>query len=1376
MPTANKIRFPDPDQWTPENFPDPDDWSTSPAVSRETLPPVTPQPDIAALFGGVEPIGQPDTSANAMSMLGAGGSFATTPEPATTKGRSFGVEEKSDLKIEIPRFPLEADPERPIMSAISAGGQALGSEKVLAVNALLGALELQANIPAFVLDLIKRPEQLSPVGEGPEGEKKLQIPPLLKDIVTPAAKLAAGVTVRGESKAGTELFEEARKESFERPEGVALPLAVALGGPRAVRGAGKLIKRAVKGKAKAAPEVKPTPTAEEVLGVDTKAQKIEVPFDPKLEKKAPQKPVATPEEALGAVVEKQVVAPETPAKPVQKAVKPKSTPKGEKPATGKAKEPHEMTKAEFEQDFEFHGSQAEVSGGKLELGQAMGGDAGGIFTTKSRSLANEFVSGKGKIHRVDTRGRKVLDLTDNKGIEFIEKQIGQEYIVNDVTGETGTFTKQQFDFLFPEVGGKRQGADWATFDSYIPLFEKLGFDGVKLWENTLKELKSTSFFKGGLKVFDESHQNIIKQALAEGKPVPNNVLADYPDLVKKPLAETPKAEPKPKPTVEPAETAEATLAIRTEADAIAKKLTEGFGELPKSEKMNMRKQYEESLKLIDRNYNDAVEMALGKKEIPVGSDGKPIEPARLFNSVKERALAKGDVETLRVLATESTIPLLLKKYGQAIKAADDGLFNDPVRVMQDIVDIRKQRAERTGKKITDAEIKRLTTELETLQKAFDERVSRVTKRKPAKYGSRNKIVDTVAYENAKREISRTISELGANPFANPKVFADAIKIGTYHLEAGTRLFADWSVRMVSDLGKNVKPHLEDMWKKINEDKKLRTALKAQKTRLTKETETLTRKLETLDLTRPERRKLKLDKEAKRLKKERDRAKENLEAARSVSGTITKAEAQNIVKLSEATEKARIEMEKGGDRLKYGAARVIQERYVNSLKGEDGPLKTQLRQRAQEFKTTFKDDKLTAISDLGKDVFDQIFDTSIAMVASWDNSFIGRQGISTFYRNKRIWAKAARSSFADFGKTIGGKRAHDALLADIYSRENFLNGNYQKAKILTMIEEEIPSSLPGRIPILGRVFKASESAFTGSGMRMRTSLFDFLNEKAKRNGVDVTSKAHLEDMGSLINSLTGRGKLGKGKGRSRILRVAMWAPKLLKGNWDVLTAHTFGFGLKTKFARKEAALNITKMAIETATILYVADTLVPGSVEWDPNSAAFGMIKVGDTRFDITGGKKALVTLGSRLITGKRKNLKGENIEYGPGFAQRSEFDAIVSFAVNKTPPVTRAAIDLLKGVDFNFEPVTPLKTIKGVIAPITVQQALELGDNASADRVLGVILDAVGVSSFTVDKKKKKKKKKSISPFGVLGAGSQNNKKKKTGSSDFAKFVGGLQD
>ena len=48
--------------------------------------------------------------------------------------------------------------------------------------------------------------------------------------------------------------------------------------------------------------------------------------------------------------------------------------------------------------------------------------------------------------------------------------------------------------------------------------------------------------------------------------------------------------------------------------------------------------------------------------------------------------------------------------------------------------------------------------------------------------------------------------------------------------------------------------------------------------------------------------------------------------------------------------------------------------------------------------------------------------------------------------------------------------------------------------------------------------------------------------------------------------------------------------MMKSNWDTLTAHSFGTGLKTSFARKEAAKNSLKIIVELTLVLALAKAL------------------------------------------------------------------------------------------------------------------------------------------------------------------------------------------
>jgi hypothetical protein len=43
-------------------------------------------------------------------------------------------------------------------------------------------------------------------------------------------------------------------------------------------------------------------------------------------------------------------------------------------------------------------------------------------------------------------------------------------------------------------------------------------------------------------------------------------------------------------------------------------------------------------------------------------------------------------------------------------------------------------------------------------------------------------------------------------------FDDAIKIGIFHIEAGARSFSDWSAKMIEDMGEDIRPYLNEVWK------------------------------------------------------------------------------------------------------------------------------------------------------------------------------------------------------------------------------------------------------------------------------------------------------------------------------------------------------------------------------------------------------------------------------------------------------------------------------------------------------------------------------------------------------------------------------------
>jgi hypothetical protein len=98
--------------------------------------------------------------------------------------------------------------------------------------------------------------------------------------------------------------------------------------------------------------------------------------------------------------------------------------------------------------------------------------------------------------------------------------------------------------------------------------------------------------------------------------------------------------------------------------------------------------------------------------------------------------------------------------------------------------------------------------------ARDNELFQQAKKEP--YGSQNKLVTEEKYQAAKKRFTDKATRMNAG--LDPTALADLAEIGAYHLEAGARSFAAWSSKMISELGEEVKPHLEKIWQQLNKDK------------------------------------------------------------------------------------------------------------------------------------------------------------------------------------------------------------------------------------------------------------------------------------------------------------------------------------------------------------------------------------------------------------------------------------------------------------------------------------------------------------------------------------------------------------------------------
>jgi len=450
--------------------------------------------------------------------------------------------------------------------------------------------------------------------------------------------------------------------------------------------------------------------------------------------------------------------------------------------------------------------------------------------------------------------------------------------------------------------------------------------------------------------------------------------------------------------------------------------------------------------------------------------------------------------------------------------------------------------------------------------------------------------------------------------------------------------------------------------------------------------------------------------------------------------VTAEEAKTIAELSKNIQDTRATMEASTRRLPgqpateeefaHGMAKVKFYEYVNDLK---------VRSEKRTFMEKLKNPVDTAI---------ELGGGAKSIKASMDNSAIFRQGWKTLMTHPTIWLPNAANTFRNMAKTIGGKDVMNAVNADIVSRPTY--DLMQKARLAVgTVEEAYPAAWPEKIPALGRLYKASENAFTAFVHKTRADVFDYYLNLANKSGIDTTEKDQLESIGKLVNSLTGRGNLNffgrlNFEPAANVLNNVFFSPRWVKSQLDTLTLHATDKGFSW-WARKQAALNLLKMILGTSAVLTIANAVMPGSVETDSRSSDFGKIKVGNTRFDVTGGLGGMVTLFSRLIQNSSKSsITGMVTPLGGDeFGAKTRGDVLLDFFTNKLSPAASLMKDLFTGKTFEGTPPTIASELENLFVPLPISNYFNVKDDPeAANSLLIMIADGLGISANTYSKEK----------------------------------------
>uniref|UniRef100_A0A6M3KC25 Uncharacterized protein n=1 Tax=viral metagenome TaxID=1070528 RepID=A0A6M3KC25_9ZZZZ len=480
------------------------------------------------------------------------------------------------------------------------------------------------------------------------------------------------------------------------------------------------------------------------------------------------------------------------------------------------------------------------------------------------------------------------------------------------------------------------------------------------------------------------------------------------------------------------------------------------------------------------------------------------------------------------------------------------------------------------------------------------------------------------------------------------------------------------------------------------------------------------------------------------------------AAHVLGTTVTMEEAGNITTLAkEVADKDELyDREKAVDeegkptkaRMDYGRTLVTFDNYVSSVKA------IAEHETISERVVEYLHNPFKFIGDLAKG----IAATSREMRTTLDNSWIGKQGRNLFFKgitgdfqSGKIWWDTFKKSYKVIWDTFRGVPVMDEIRAEILSDPEY--DMMKKAKVATaVIEEEAPTDWYKNIPYLGKPFLASHNAFTASAHYARYKTAKYYFNIARKSDIDLNDKVELESIGKLVNSLTARGEIGAKRQAPGLISNIFFSPRMLKADLDVLTMHKFDKNM-SKFAKKEAAKNLLHIVVAQGLILGIAYALWPETVEWDPHSSDFGKIKIGNTRFDISGGTAALTRLAVRLVpllVNKDSYIKststGKLIKLNTGkFGELTGVDILEDYLENKTAPAANLVLAHLAGhYKYRKDEKISLKgDIRELFEPLPIQNFYELiNDENSANILLSIIADEHGLFVNTYSPVKKGKK------------------------------------
>ncbi len=375
----------------------------------------------------------------------------------------------------------------------------------------------------------------------------------------------------------------------------------------------------------------------------------------------------------------------------------------------------------------------------------------------------------------------------------------------------------------------------------------------------------------------------------------------------------------------------------------------------------------------------------------------------------------------------------------------------------------------------------------------------------------------------------------------------------------------------------------------------------------------------------------------------------------------------------------------------------------------------------------------------RDLVTNSMNATTGLLASWDDSFIGRQGSKMLAHQPKTWGRGTVDSLRAL------KSEPVAWTIDAAIREDPKFALAQRSK-LEYTELEPTSKMSSaeesamyarsfeKIPLVGKIARPFDRAYTTAANAMRHDAF-------YRMADAMGDKWSAEDYGSyaaFLNKLTGRGDLGRLSSLQPELSGLFISARKVAADTQLLFTPFTG----TKAVRAEAAKTLVRYTGALATLAVVVNASGKGKVSFNPNDPDFMKLRVKNTRFDLTGGEASLIRTIWRAGKATFDYSRYGKAKYG----QATPSDVVLKYLNNKMSPGVQAAKSLVTGKDFIGQPTSPVDVGKGLITPWNVNDITDAWNTDGAG--MGVTAGIAGFWGLSAQSYKDKPKNTGKDPFG----------------------------